>query len=409
MATVEPALADEVDREILARADELVALTRELIQAPSPNPPGDERAAAAVIERYLDELPRRTIAVDERRPNVVARVGDGGRRLLLGAHLDTVPAYGGWTRDPFGGELDGARIYGRGTSDNKGSAAAMAVATKVLAPVLARLDGAGTLLFVANGDEETGGDLGMTAVARELPALDAAVIAEASGVQEPFDKLWVAARGATRFTIRTRGTTAHSSLADQPGVRNALTAGVRAAERLISTLPVLSEEHPHYGPRGILIPVKGAGGDGWGVVPTEAAFSFDLRVTPGVTFEELREQILTVAGGAPGAAEAELEVAFADQGLAWVAPSEVAHDDPVVTAAAEAWRAVLDREPSLACFPGGTDAKSLAELGVPTIPGIGPGALVRAHRPDEYVTIDELVTAARIYARLALEYLVGSP
>jgi acetylornithine deacetylase len=89
-----------------------------------------------------------------------------------------------------------------------------------------------------------------------------------------------------------------------------------------------------------------------------------------------------------------------------MAPSAVAPDAPIVAAASEAWRTELGEAPTLDCFPGGTDARLFAAAGVPSVI-VGPGALCRAHQPDEYVTTDELVRAARVYATTAALFAEG--
>jgi acetylornithine deacetylase/succinyl-diaminopimelate desuccinylase-like protein len=67
---------------------------------------------------------------------------------------------------------------------------------------------------------------------------------------------------------------------------------------------------------------------------------------------------------------------------------------------------VLGKPPPFGYFPGGTDAISWQGLGgIPTIPGFGPGLLGNCHKPDEFVEVDELIQAAKIYALTILNYL----
>ena len=395
-----------VDAALTASEAAVVDLTRELVQAPSPNPPGDERAVAEVLMRHVGDLHLATVATDPRRPNLVFDTGErSGPALLLSAHTDTAPANDGWSRGPFGGRVEGDRLYGRGTSDNKGAVAAMAIALKALAGLGDALPG--RVVLLANADEEAGGRAGIDAVVDRLPRVDAAVVGEASGTASAFEALWVAGRGATRFSVMATGTAMHSSLVSEPGVANALEGAATVTTRLLAELPVLHRRHPEYGPCGLLIPVKASGGEGWGVVPSHAEVQFDLRVTPGEEFAVLRPEIEALVARVSSETGIELWVEFADSGREWIPPSEVGRGEPVVAAAREAWRAVLGAEPPLRCFPGGTDAQRLEAAGIPSIPGIGPGALSRAHRPDEWVTREELVVAARLYARLALEFLEG--
>src|SRR5262249_54634914 len=140
-------------RALAARASDVVALTEALVGALSPNPPGDERAAAAVVERYLRDCPGvrlTTIAARDERPNLVFILGNGPRTLTLAAHLDTHPVVGEWTYDATGDRL-GERLYGRGTTDNKGAVAAMAAVFRAAAEHPGGVPGL-RLVFVANAD-----------------------------------------------------------------------------------------------------------------------------------------------------------------------------------------------------------------------------------------------------------------
>src|SRR5215468_11293238 len=94
---------------------DLVALTRALVAAPSPNPPGDVTAAAAVAVAFLQTITGAEVERFESAPgivNVVARIAGArpGRRVVFNGHLDTFPVGPdlGWTMPPFGGvEADG--------------------------------------------------------------------------------------------------------------------------------------------------------------------------------------------------------------------------------------------------------------------------------------------------------------
>src|SRR5690242_19590135 len=97
--------AATLGRALGARTTDVVALTEALVRAPSPNPPGDERAAAAVVEEYLRDSPGVRlvkIAARPERPNLVFVLGSGPRTLTLAAHLDTHPIVGEWTYSPTG-------------------------------------------------------------------------------------------------------------------------------------------------------------------------------------------------------------------------------------------------------------------------------------------------------------------
>ena len=109
----------ETDREVL------LDFLRRFISCPSPNPPGDTREAASHIRQLLTRhgVDYRVIAPNEAMPNIVATFAAGkpGRHLALNGHIDVFPVgdRDGWTHDPWGGELVGGRIYGRGACDMK--------------------------------------------------------------------------------------------------------------------------------------------------------------------------------------------------------------------------------------------------------------------------------------------------
>lgn len=379
---------------------DVVDLTLRLVRAASPNPPGDERAAAAVVVDYLAGSAGVETALIGPRPervSVVARAGAGPRALILAGHLDTHPLVGEWTRDPLG-ERVGDRLYGRGTTDIKGGVAAMAVAFRLA--VERGLPAAAQLVLLANADEETGGVEGVAAIAED-PALPLApvVVAEPSGVFAPWEGLYLAARGTSRFTLRAAGTRTHSSLAGRGGVDSAIERLEDALTRLRAELPVLGERHPVHGPAGRLTVVRIEGGEGYGVVPGTAAAEVELRLVPGSTQERVEREVAAIA------AAAGVECAFAAGGLRWMAPSDLDPGHPLARAAAAAWHDVLGTEPELACFPGGTDSRLFQASGRPALGGVGPGALVRAHHPDEFVEIAELETAVALYGAIITRYL----
>jgi acetylornithine deacetylase/succinyl-diaminopimelate desuccinylase-like protein len=117
---------------------DVLDIARELVRTPSPNPPGDERAAAALVRDLLPELQlpgARIIARNESRPNLLITLdfGPGGRHLVLSGHLDTKPvADATWSVDPFGADVEGDRLYGLGSADMKSALAAMLVAASRL-------------------------------------------------------------------------------------------------------------------------------------------------------------------------------------------------------------------------------------------------------------------------------------
>ena len=117
---------------------DVVELTRELVATNTVNPPGHEADAAALVGARLESagLEVRRHELEPGRESLVARWrgGEDAAALCLTAHLDTVPlGRAEWDHDPFAGEIDGDRLFGRGTSDMKGGLAAIVLAAERVA------------------------------------------------------------------------------------------------------------------------------------------------------------------------------------------------------------------------------------------------------------------------------------
>ena len=205
--------------------DEVTELLQELIRIDTTNPPGNETAAAEVLQAYLEDSGAEVelYARIPERANLVARIpGRGeGPTLLFLSHTDVVLADAAeWTADPFGGELRSGEIWGRGALDMKGQVAASAVAIASLARE--GFEPAGDLIFAATADEEVGAGFGAQWLCETHP--DAVrcdyLINEGSGERlelggKPFYMCSVAEKMSAPFRLRVRGRSGHASM---PGI-----------------------------------------------------------------------------------------------------------------------------------------------------------------------------------------------
>ncbi len=217
----------------VALRDEVTELLQELIRIDTTNPPGNETAAAEVLQAYLEDSGAEVelYARIPERANLVARIpgrGDGPKLLFL-SHTDVVLADAAeWTADPFGGELRSGEVWGRGALDMKGQVAASAVAIASLARE--GFEPAGDLIFAATADEEVGAGFGAQWLCETQP--DAVrcdyLINEGSGERlelggKPFYMCSVAEKMSAPFRLRVRGRSGHASM---PGIAdNALVKG----------------------------------------------------------------------------------------------------------------------------------------------------------------------------------------
>jgi acetylornithine deacetylase len=418
MNAIEPtrALLVEADRFLTKREGEVIALTSALVAAPSPNLPGDETAPAAVIERALAHygLPApRVLAEQPHRPNLVVRI-DGARpgpHLALCGHLDTKPvgeAAAEWRTDPFSPTIEGDRLFGLGSTDMKGACAAMVLAGAAFARVADRAAGSLSLIFTA--DEEYGSRFGAGYLVRtNAIEADAILLGEPAGVHEDWEAIRVISRGFCGFRVKVSGTQTHSSISDQMPTVNAVEAMANVLVAFRRELRLRYPEHPlcPTGPT-INLGVKALGGVGYGVLPGHAEFWCDIRTTPGMTQETLAQDVdAALERIRPLVPGAEVSWEF-NPDLAWLAPTEVLPDDPMVRAVERAAADVLGEAPPLAAFPGATDAWPFhGQGGIPTLAAFGPGLLPLAHGPNEWVSLLALQQAPRIFVDAAIRYGAG--
>ena len=181
------------------RRDELVDFARALVATPSPNPPGDERAVAALVAGKLGDLGITRIEVvgaNEERPNLIARVGGSQRTLILGGHLDTKPPgeLTEWRRDPYGATVEDGELHGIGSGDMKGAVAAMVFALAALQECGLE---SGAVTLVLTADEEAGSRFGSRWLAESgRLAGDAAVLGEPCGIVREWEAIDTVSRGA---------------------------------------------------------------------------------------------------------------------------------------------------------------------------------------------------------------------
>jgi len=375
-----------------------------LVGAGSCNPPGDERTVAAVVEQHAARLglprPRRLAARPE-RPNLLIEVGAGSPRLLVGAHMDTVPADpAAWTTDPWTlTERDGA-LQGLGAVDMKGALAALLHA---LAAYAERPAAHGTVVAALTADEEAGSAEGMGWLCAEGHVrADAAVMVEASsqGVRS-WDRLYVAERGLCIVRVTVRGRPGHSS--------ERVAVAERAPRRLVRCLSALWDaelgadaRHPVDGmpPLFNVAPVIRAG-----TIPTvyeETCHALvEVRTVPGMSAEEVLAELerALASTGLPRCWELELET--------WSPPTDPVRDTRLLNAARAAWEQVLGTTPASGVFPAGTDAVHLAQIGIPTLSAFGPGSLASVHQADEALREDELLTSITLFEALIRRYHDG--
>jgi succinyl-diaminopimelate desuccinylase len=405
-------------------ADQVVALTRDLVRIPSVYRPalragghdrdagsggggaarGDEAEAASFLAGHLARLSL-TVTTDEvtpGRPNVIAdwHGGGPGRGLILEGHTDVVTPgdESAWTHPPFAGVLADGRIYGRGSADMKGGLAAAICALDAVRRAAPALPGR---VRVAAVVDEEAMMLGIKAFVRGgwAQGFDAAIICEPEE-----NELCLVQKGAMRVLATFRGKMAHGAM-PYAGI-NPITPAALFVARLVEEERRQQAQWgrhvslglPHVTATTFRAPIHGE--PQFNVMAGEAQVTVDVRTVPGQDHDALLSTLQALALGAAGA-EAVIERI---EDRPW---TETPADAPIVVALERACRAALGRAPRYGGVPGSTDGTILrAWAGLPIVT-VGPGDRQIPHQYDEYVDVDELVDAARLYAA-AIVYFLGA-
>ncbi len=338
------------------------------------------------VRNYLEDWGVKSEVVYDstgRKANLFATIGpadQGG--VLLSGHSDVVPVDGqAWDSDPFKIETRSQKIYGRGSSDMKSFIAVMlAKVPDYLERPLAK-----PIHLALSHDEEVGciGIRSLIEILKpraEKPRL--CIIGEPTLMQPV-----IAHKGSRRLRCHVHGHEAHSSLTDR-GVN-----AVEYAAELIAFLKNMARRKRAEGPfdsafdppyttihTGIV-----TGGTAVNIVPKECRFDFEMRHLPeddpDAITEELKHYAATLL---PEMQAVAAEAGFAFEETNVVAPLSAKDSDEVVQLAMELSGANSTGKVSFA-----TEGGLYQEAGIPTVI-CGPGSIEQAHKPNEFIAIDQI-------------------
>lgn len=422
-------LADRLRAEIMARREDLIALTQNLIRIPTLNPPGAHyREICDYLDRRLrasgfdTEFIRATGAPGDSdkhpRWNIMARREGvrAGPCVHFNSHIDVVEVGHGWSMDPFGGEVIDGKIYGRGACDMKGGLAASIIAAEVFIATCA--DYVGAIEISGTADEESGGFGGVAYLAERgyfSPSrVDHVIIPEPLGK----DRICLGHRGVWWAEIETLGEIAHGSMPflGDCAVRHMGAVIARMEEHLFPALAARRTEMPVVpeGARHSTLNINSVHGgepeqaaDYTGLpspcVPDRCRMVIDRRFlieeNIGAVEAEVREMLENLRVSRPG-------FDYTIRELHRVLPTMTDRDAPVVGAVARAVAEVFGRDADYVVSPGTYDQKHIDRIGrLKNCIAYGPGILDLAHKPDEYVGIADMEQSALVMALALAELL----
>ena len=418
--------ADRLFTRIEDSADDLIALTGDLIRIPTVNPPGDayEECCRLIGDRleargFSVEYLRAEGAVGDSdaypRTNVVCRIegSSPGACVHFNSHIDVVTPGEGWTVDPFAGELRDGKVWGRGSCDMKGGLAASMIAVEAL---IAEHPGfPGAIEISGTVDEESGGYAGVAWLAEKgyfsPPKVDYVII------PEPLNKdcVCLGHRGVWWSELEVRGRTAHGSMPFLGA------SAIRGMGDFIER--VERELYPKLNQRRTAMPVipeqarfstinfnsihgglaEGTDGFPAAMVADSCRLVMDRRFLIEENREAVRREILDLLEAVK---KDRPELRYELRDLWSVDPVMTDAASPLVRALDAGIERVLGQPAKHVASPGTYDQKHVQRIGhLKDCVAYGPGVLDLAHQPDEYVDVEDMVQSAQVMATATADLL----
>ncbi len=402
----------DAERRALSLLDEdqIIRWTQELVRIPSvyrPEQGEGEEQAARWVEARLKEIGLETTFefVEPGRPNVVGlwHGAEDGQTLMFEGHTDVVtegdPSE--WTYPPFSAEIVDGRMYGRGADDMKGGLVAAICAVKALAESGFNLGG--DVLIGAVCDEE-GRMLGIKHFVERGWAddVDAAIICEPEE-----NHLCITQKGVMWTRVTATGAMAHGAMP---------LTGVNSAYPMAKFLLKMREleqaqitEHgrdeflgqPSITPTIVRSPLSGEPQNN--VMPAQTEVTLDIRLIPGQSPQEIESEILAACEQIE--AQEKESLAFDVEVIEARPPTSTDRDESIVQVLDRAYRDLTGQEPIYGGVPGSTDGTILnSRAGVPIVT-CGPGDIHVPHQLDEWLDLEQLVEATRLYIVAAMRFL----
>jgi len=413
------------DQHILTQAvenrrDDLISLTQDLIRIPTLNPPGENYRA---ICEYLDDRLRNsgfetelvrahgTPGDSEKYPrwNIVARREGthAGDCVHFNSHTDVVEVGKGWTVDPFGGDLIDGKIYGRGACDMKGGLAASIIAAEAFLEV--HPDFSGAIEISGTADEESGGYGGVAYLAEHgfFKNVQHVIIPEPLNK----DRVCLGHRGGWWAEIETFGEIAHGSMPflGDCAVRHMGAVLGEFEDKLFPAMAARCTDMPVVpeGARSSTMNINSIHGgqaeqsEGFTglpahCVPDSCRIVIDRRFLVEESLDQVRDE---VTGLLEGLKSTRQKFDYSLTELNSVLPSMTDRNAPVVKTVAAQIEQVLGKPAEFVASPGTYDQKHIDRIGkLKNCIAYGPGILELAHKPDEYIGVDDMIVSAKVMA-----------
>ena len=419
---------EQLDAWIDAHFDEEVRFLQALVQVPTDTPPGNNaphaERTAELLRGFGFEAEQHPVPDADVKAyglttltNLIVRRAYGtsgrqdaagpavrGRVIALNAHGDVVPPGEGWTHDPYGGEVEGGKLYGRASAVSKSDFATYTFAVRALETLKAQLNGAVELHFTY--DEEFGGELGPGWLLRNRLTKPDLLLAAGFSYQ-----VVTAHNGCLQMEVTVHGKMAHAAIPD---------TGVDALQGAVAILTALYHQNTLYKQvtskvAGITHPYLNVGriegGTNTNVVPGKVVLKLDRRMIPEENPAEVEATIRRVIAdaaaafnrGGPGITVEIRRLLLA------TALQPLPGNRPLVEALQRHGEAVFGEPIPTSGTPLYTDVRLYGEAGIPAaIYGAGPRTVFEsnAKRADEHLVLEDLRRATKVVARSLFDLLL---
>ena len=383
------------------KEEEITNLAQELIKIPSDETAG-EKEVCEYLESFLKSLGMkvRLQEVLPNRPNIIAEViGDEvGKSIMFNGHVDTVPIgdIKKWSMDPYSAIIKDNKLFGRGSTDMKGSIASMIIAMKFIMNNVKKFNG--KIIFTGVMAEETTG-LGTQKIVEENIKADMALVGEPSD-----EKIYRAHKGTMWFNLSTYGKLEHSSESNSES-NNAIINMMK----LIMEINEISKEletiennlvgHPSINV-GLI-----DGGTKQNMIADSCRISIDRRTLPEEKTDEILDKLrirLDRLRSLDDRLTFDLEIDTIREAV------EVVESEQIVQEVKNALNKVINKNPTISGMKATTDMSILVNQG--NIPSViyGPGFIKQAHTVDEFIEVKRLVESSQVYAEILLNVLTNN-
>jgi len=390
---------EDVKREALSKItkERVVEVSRELVKIPSET--GNEKEVSLFLGNKLKEmgLEVKWPEKEKDRPNCIGILHGltGKPKIQFSGHLDTVGPgdLKKWITDPYGGEVIGNKMYGRGAMDSKGGGTA-SVVVALEAIIKSGIKLKGDVSIVGTVGEEVGGDLGMAyMVENGIITPDICIYCVHSDME-----IKAYFKGVNKVKLIVEGQTAHASTPED---------GVNAINGMLRILTELEDnrfiykKHPILGGDTLNFGwIKG--GEEYNVVCDHCEAGIDMRFVPRKTSEDTPLKYIEKVITKLKVKYPELNAKIEPFTISY--PHEVKEDDIALKLVKEAAKEVTGEYPKVGGTISAGDLRSIFKKGgIPAI-GYGPGDLKRgnAHKENEFIEVDQLLDASKVYATIML-------